>query len=159
MADLMDALCDRLGTMLDVQGRAHCDCPFCGAEARSRAGGKAFHFYLYDLRGARGAVCWSCGWRGGLAALARELDVQGEDSRPPRPMPTAPTPPWAAPNALRNYARYVGDPERQRQIVAAWRRYKPLSEATIARELLGYSRLALWSEERGEWYQIGRAHV
>lgn len=154
MTDLLDALCARLATDLDIRGRAHADCPFCGALAAGRAGGAAYHFYLYDLRNRRGAVCWSCGWRGSLAELARELDVAGEDIRPPRVEPEPPTPPWARRDAVRQWAAFVGDPDRQRQIVAAWQRYKPLAPATIARELLGYGRMSLYDERRRQWYAM-----
>lgn len=146
MADLLSALCDRLGTSLDRQGRAHCDCPWCGARPK-------FHFYLYSLRNKTGAVCWACGYRASLRQLADALDVQGDESpvQAPRELPPAPVAPWAADDALSRYRRAME--QRWPAVVAAWQAYKPLSEQTIRDNYLGLGKLPLYDEARNRWYE------
>lgn len=146
MANLLDALCDRLGTRLDRQGRAHAPCPFCGAPA-------GYHFYVYSLRNRQGAVCWSCGYRGSLSKLAAALDVQGAESpqETPRELPPTPIAPWAADDALSRYRQAMG--QRWPAVVAAWQAYKPLSEQSIKSADLGLGRLPLYDEDRQRWYE------
>lgn len=146
MTNLLDALCDRLGTRLDRQGRAHCVCPFCAAPI-------GYHFYLYDLRNRQGAVCWSCGYRGSLRQLADALAVEGSESpvQAPRELPPVPTPPWAADDALERYRR--GMRSRWTEIVRAWQSYKPLSEQTIRDADLGLGKLPLYHEQDNRWYE------
>lgn len=167
MADLLNALCAKLGTDLDYQGRAHADCPFCGAEGRSRSGGAKFHFYLFDRGGRRGAVCWSCGWGtkgytppadwrgprpGTLAALAYALEVQGVDTIAPRAAPERPALPWDRPDALERYTAAMA--ERSAEVIAAWQSYKPLSAATIRRAGFGLGQVPMYDERRRHWYQM-----
>lgn len=151
MADLLSALCTKLGTDLDARGRAYADCPMCGAPGYTNTGRPAYHFYLFDRDGKRGAVCWSCGWRGGLGQLARQLQVQGTDTVAPRQAPARPQTPWEQPQALERYQAAMQ--ERWAEVVAAWQAYKPLSEATIRRAALGLGRLPLYDEKRRQWYQ------
>lgn len=152
MPDILDALCAHLHTDIDRHGRAHADCPFCGALSRNRSGGAAFHFYLYDLPHRRGAVCWSCGWRGSLVALARELDVAGEDSRPVRAEYMRPTPPWERiSDSLAVWRRYVLNDARHPQIVSRWQAYKPLTVESITTHALGVSKVPFWDEARHCW--------
>lgn len=147
MANLLDALCERLRTSLDRQGRAHVVCPWCGAEPR-------FHFYIYQFRnGKSGAVCWSCGYRATLRQLADALDVQG-DERPvqaPRELPPAPVAPWATDDALSRYRHAMG--QRWPAVVAAWQAYKPLSEQSIRSADLGLGKLPLYDEAGDRWYE------
>ena len=146
MADLLTALCDRLDTSLDRQGRAHAVCPFCAAPI-------GYHFYVYSLRNRQGAVCWSCGYRGSLSKLAAALDVQGTESpvAAPRDLPPAPVAPWAADDALERYRR--GMRSRWLEVVKAWASYKPLSEQTIRDNDLGLGKLPLYHEQDNRWYE------
>jgi hypothetical protein len=149
MLDLLDTLITRLDGSPDNRGRWHADCPFCGAPAQTRRGrGHAFHFYLYDLSGGRGAVCWSCGWRGSLGMLARELRIQGEDTAPRREVRTRPDPPW--------FGRTWGEwqayhRERQAAIAREWRHYKPLQPETIRAHGLSVAPLVFWDDVRRQW--------
>jgi len=146
MADLLTALCARLGTSLDRQGRAHCVCPFCAAPV-------GYHFYIYAFRnGKAGAVCWSCGWRGSLRKLADVLAVTGSEApRAAREQAPAPIPPWAAEDALTRYRR--GQEARSHDVVRAWNTYKPLSEQTIRDNYLGLGKLPLYHEQDERWYE------
>ena len=150
---LYDALSARLRGDSDNKGRIHADCPFCGAEGRTKGHRPAYHFYLFDFERGSGYVCWSCGAKGTLRELAQRLDVAGDET--PRPLPDTPadpTPPWAAPDALDRYTSYVMDGERQRQIAAAWARYKPLPASVIQRERLSYGKMTFFDEARRVWY-------
>ena len=145
MADLLDALCSRLGTSLDRQGRAHAECPFCAAPV-------GYHFYVYSLRNREGACCWACGWKGSLRQLADALAVEGSDGpRAPRELPAAPAAPWAAEDALERYQRAMR--ARWADVVRAWQAYKPLSEQTIRGNHLGLGKLPLYDEDRQRWYE------
>ena len=77
MADMLANICAKLGTELDARGRAHATCPRCGAEPTTRSGGRAFHFYVYEIGDKVGACCWACGAKWSLLALAAELAVGG----------------------------------------------------------------------------------
>jgi hypothetical protein len=150
---LYDALSSRLRGDSDHKGRTHADCPFCGAAGRTRGHRPAYHFYLFDFEKGSGYVCWSCGAKGTLRELAQRLDVQGDET--PRALPDTPadpTPPWAAPDAMETYTRWAMDAERQRQIVAAWQAYKPLTADMIRRERLSVGKLTFYDESRRIWY-------
>jgi hypothetical protein len=151
---LYDALSARLQGDDDHKGRTHADCPFCGAAGRTRGHRPAYHFYIYEFASkGSGYVCWACGAKGTLRELATRLDVAGDET--PRPLPDTPrdpTPPWTLPGALDRYTAFVMDAERHAQIVAAWHRYKPLPEALITRERLGFGKLAFYDEARAVWY-------
>lgn len=150
MADLLTALLDRLGASLDHNGRAHADCPFCGADGFSRTGRAAYHFYVYDLPGRQGACCQVCGWRGSYRDLADHFDLHGYAPPAPREqIPVAPAP-WTHPGALAHYRAFQ---RRQWPAVArAWQAYKPLDELTIETADLGLGRLPMWSERKRAWY-------
>lgn len=149
MAALIDVLCAKLGTQIDIRGRAHADCPMCGASAQTRTGGRSYHFYLYDLaNGKRGAVCWACGWRGSLTDLAAELNVSGRDDAPRREQPQIPLAPWSAPEALAEYRRATAS---RCDVLERWQAYKPLTAATIAQFDLGVGYLPFWSERKRRW--------
>ncbi len=150
MADLLTAVLDRLGVDLDRGGRAHADCPFCGADGATRTGRAAYHFYVYDLPGRQGAQCWVCGWRGSLLDLARHFDLQGYTPAERREQLPIPLAPWQQAVALGHYRAF-----QRRQwpaVVAAWQAYKPLDELTIQVADLGLGRLPLWSETKRQWY-------
>lgn len=146
MADLLSALLARLNTSLDRQGRAHCDCPFCGAPV-------GYHFYIFSSeRYGQGARCWSCGYRANLRKLATDLDVQGDETPVTRrELPPAPVAPWASPGALEQYQRAMS--ARWAAVVTAWQAYKPLSEQSIRDNYLGLGKLPLFDEERNQWYE------
>lgn len=162
MTNLLDALLDRLGARLDSHGRAHTDCPRCGAPPARRSGARAYHFYLYHLSGgAFGASCWVCGgeWPGfkGLRELASLINLGGEYTPPtPRPKIDRTPPPWArTDDALEHYQKAQ---EARKERYALWNAYKPLSLATINRAMLGVGRVPLWAEPdkkhpQGYWYQ------
>lgn len=161
MTNLLDALLDRLGARLDSHGRAHTDCPQCGAPPARHTGARAYHFYLYDLPGGIGASCWVCGgrWPGskGLRALAAMLDLRGDYTAPaPRPAIDRTPPPWArTDDALE---RYQTAQEARGERYAAWTAYKPLEARTIDRAQLGLGRVPLWHEPdkrhpQGYWYE------
>jgi hypothetical protein len=113
-----------------------------------------YHFYIYHSpRYGTGARCWACGYRGSLAKLATYLDVQGAESHSaaPRELPPTPIAPWAADDALERYRRAMG--QRWGDVVAAWQRYKPLSEQSIKAADLGLGKLPLYDEDGDRWYE------
>lgn len=149
---LVDQLAAKLGAQLDQRGRAHADCPYCGAPAYNRYGRAAYHFYIYELAsGASGAKCWSCGKAWTLDQLASELAIARDD----RPVATRralvqPSPaPWRADTALVNYRQFQAN--QWDRVVSIWQGYKPLDEYAIDSADLGIGRLPLWHEDRG-WY-------
>lgn len=152
MTALVDQLAAKLGASLDTRGRAHADCPYCGAPAYNRYGRAAYHFYIYELAsGASGAKCWSCGQSWTLDQLASELSIE-RSSAPAstRRAPVQPSPaPWRADNALAHYRQYQAN--QWDRVVSIWQGYKPLDEYAIDSADLGIGRLPLWHEDRG-WY-------
>lgn len=155
--NLLDALLDRLGARLDSHGRAHTDCPQCGAPPTRHSGARAYHFYLYDLPGGCGAVCWVCGGRWSLPALANLINLAGEYTPPtPRPQIDRTPPPWArTDDALERYQKAQ---EARGDRYALWSAYKPLEPRTIDRAMLGIGRVPLWAEPdkkhpQGRWYE------
>lgn len=144
MTNLIDNLCARLSTSFDSRGRAHADCPFCGIPP-------GYHFYLFDMPSGRGYVCWSCGERGGMAALARHLDVTGAmpTTGARKPAQPRPLPLWEQyPDRWSLDAWQAGLDRTAAMRYAAWQAYKPLTQATIERAMLAVGPLPFWAEER-----------
>lgn len=125
MSDLLDTLAHQLGAELRHDRRYHCDCPFCGKEAKRSQ--KHFSFV------AEGYVCWVCGAQGGLRALAERVGATGDAPRlAPRRAEPAPPRRWqVAPD--RYVQQFCEAPTR----LPDWQNYKPLSIDTIARYRLG----------------------
>lgn len=157
MADLIDNLLNALGATFDAKGRAHADCPFCGAAP-------GYRFYLFDLPSGRGYTCWSCGVRGSWLDLARHLSVGGAmpTARAVRAVVPRSDPPWIQDaagwtlGALRAFCAAQGEARYQ-----AWQAYKPLSRATIDRACLFVGPLPFWADPdkrhpHGRWYTRGR---
>lgn len=122
---LYEQLITRLGAELRHDGRYHCDCAFCGKEAKK--GQKHFSFC------EDGYYCWVCGAKGGLKALAAHMEVRGDAPAAPR-RAQAPQPPrnWQKRPELW-LERFCGALDR----VQAWQGYKPLTLDSIARHRLG----------------------
>lgn len=123
------------------RGWYDCDCPWCGKPAMRGQ----IHFSYSDL----GYRCWVCGATGNLPSLAEHLRLQPDRSlvqwQPKRsePLPVAR---WRQ-NPTELLRRYQSHPDRY----SAWRRYKPLSSATIDRYGFGLGRLP-FQRDGGEWY-------
>lgn len=115
-------------------------CPACG-KAPER--GQVHFGYRED-----GGHCFVCGWSGNFRALAELLALDGDYTPPVReePQPPKPIARWRL-NPGRLLAQYHDNPQR----LSAWRRYKPLSAATIERHGFGLGRLP-FQDENEQWY-------
>lgn len=124
------------------RGWYDCDCPFCGKEAKRGQ----VHFSYSE----NGYHCWVCGCHGALSALSEHLrldtaarggfQVQRKEREP---LPTAR---WRQ-NPGELLRRCQSHPDRY----SMWRRYKPLTAATIDRYGFGLGRLPFQRQD-GEWY-------
>ncbi len=124
MTDLLTILAHRLHADERRDGRYHADCMFCGKE--EKRGQTHFSF------GEQGYYCFVCGAKGGLAALARHLDVRADAPITPR----APKPP-PEPRHWQTDARVLESYTSALDVVTCWTAYKPLSLDTIRRARLG----------------------
>lgn len=124
MNDLLTTLAQRLHADERRDGRYHADCPFC---AKPQKRGQT-HFSF----GEQGYYCWVCGAKGGLAALARHLDIRSDapiTSRAPKLAPE--------PRHWQTDARVLETYTSALDTVTRWQAYKPLSLDTIRRARLG----------------------
>lgn len=124
MTDLLTLLAQRLQADERRDGRQHCDCPFCGKEAKR---GQT-HFSFCDA----GYTCWVCGAKGGLVALARHLDLRSDAPITPRAPKDTPEP-----RHWQTDARVLATYTSALDTVTRWQAYKPLSLDAIARARLG----------------------
>jgi len=106
-------------------------CPECGA---FREGKTKFHFDAHFGR------CFVCGYKGGIAFIARRLGAEPEG--PPRSPPLAkpPRPPavWQ-----QNPEAWVAEFCRPADRIPLWQAYKPVTVEQIARYQLGVGALPL----------------
>ena len=129
---IFDQLVERWGAIVDRKGEAHCDCPFCGKEAKK--GQVHFSFSVV------GGMCFVCGGHAGLVALARMAGLVEDASwtEPPRerarPQPKSKRRVLDQAFLKRMLDAYEQAPNR----VEAWNVYKPLTEKQVAFYHLGY---------------------
>lgn len=147
MTDLLQSILYRYpGIEPDRRNEYHVDCPFCGKEA---ARGQT-HFSF----SAKGYNCFVCDSNGGLAKLAEHLRIDDTTIAPaPQRRPQMPQNviPWrVTPEHTLN--ALTGVPVR----FDAWKRYKPLTSATIDRYQLGYGRLPFCGKDN-RWYDSKQA--
>lgn len=121
------------------RGWYDCDCPFCGKEAKR---GQVHFSYCPD-----GYKCFVCGAHGTLRQLADKIRIEGAVTEwQPKERESLPVARWRQ-NPTELLRRHQSHPDRY----STWRRYKPLSAATIDRYGFGLGRLP-FQRAGGEWY-------
>lgn len=146
---LFDRLCTALSAEVDRNGRAHADCPFCGAAVKRKH--IHFSFWQAGAKHARsGYKCFVCQRGGGLWDLAAYLELP-EAQRPVETAQKA-TEERQPPRWQQNPEFYLSRYRKPLNLFEAWARYKPITAQSVGRFRLGLGKLPFVAGDGREFF-------